>query len=414
VSASPSPPPPPHPPILDVPGDLATHPNPLARHYARFRVADRLLLTGHSHQAWPDVSFHAQVQAWNDAARFVDDKWDRAFDVADRVRRGVSRLLDVDGGEIALGQNTFGLVARFLSALPLRERPRLVTTDGEFHTIRRLLSRLEEEGVEVARVPAHPVSDLAGRVSGAVDHRTAAVLVSSVLFEDGLIVPDLRLVQDACLREGAELLVDAYHSVNVAPFSIREDRLEWAFVVGGGYKYLQWGEGACFLRIPPRSTHRPVLTGWFSEFGELAEPPREGMVQYGSGPARFAGSTYDPTAHYRADAVLDHFEELGLTPPLLRSVSRHQVRRLILRLEEGDPDPRVLRLDSGVDPESRAGFLSLRTPFASDFVASLRARGVLTDARGEYLRLGPAPYLSDAQLDDAMAHVLEVAAELGS
>ena len=29
----------------------------LAVHYSRFRVAERLLLTGHSHQAWPDGGF---------------------------------------------------------------------------------------------------------------------------------------------------------------------------------------------------------------------------------------------------------------------------------------------------------------------------------------------------------------------
>ena len=46
--------------------------NPLASHYSRFHVAERLLLTGHSHQAWPDVSFDAQQQAWLDAAEFVD------------------------------------------------------------------------------------------------------------------------------------------------------------------------------------------------------------------------------------------------------------------------------------------------------------------------------------------------------
>src|SRR5262245_34123045 len=34
--------------------DLRQRPNALARFYTRFRVADRLLLTGHSHQAWPD------------------------------------------------------------------------------------------------------------------------------------------------------------------------------------------------------------------------------------------------------------------------------------------------------------------------------------------------------------------------
>ena len=51
--------------------------NPLAGHYSRFRVADRVLLTGHSHQAWPDVAFEAQQRAWLDAAEFVGPFQDR-------------------------------------------------------------------------------------------------------------------------------------------------------------------------------------------------------------------------------------------------------------------------------------------------------------------------------------------------
>ena len=60
----------------------------IARHYSRFRVSERVLLTGHSHQAWPDLAFDAQRQAWLDAAELVDDKWGRAFEVADEVRAG--------------------------------------------------------------------------------------------------------------------------------------------------------------------------------------------------------------------------------------------------------------------------------------------------------------------------------------
>ena len=52
--------------------DLRWTPNALAGHYSAFRVAERLLLTGHSHQAWPDVGFDAQQQAWRDAAELVD------------------------------------------------------------------------------------------------------------------------------------------------------------------------------------------------------------------------------------------------------------------------------------------------------------------------------------------------------
>jgi kynureninase len=36
-------------------------------------------------------------------------------------------------------------------------------------------------------------------------------------------------------------------------------------------------------------------------------------------------------------------------------------------------------------------------------VSALRARGVWADVRGEMLRLGPAPYVSDAQIETAVA-----------
>ena len=67
---------------------LTGSPNSLAAHYRRFAVADRLLLTGHSHQAWPDIGFEAQAEAWLDAAELVDEKWERAFARADQVRDG--------------------------------------------------------------------------------------------------------------------------------------------------------------------------------------------------------------------------------------------------------------------------------------------------------------------------------------
>src|SRR3989442_11989234 len=175
----------------------------LAAHYTRFRVAERLLLTGHSHQAWPDVGFEAQQRAWLDAAELVDEKWGRAAEQAAWVQAGWRRLLEEPEGEVALGQNTHQLVTRLLSALPLRDRPRLLTTDGEFHTIRRQLDRLAEEGIDVVKVPALPAATLAERLARVVDDRTAAVLVSAVLYTNAHIVPNLRATLEAWEREGA-------------------------------------------------------------------------------------------------------------------------------------------------------------------------------------------------------------------
>ena len=373
----------------------------LAPHYSRFRVAERVLLTGHSHQAWPDVGFDAQQQAWLDAAEYVDDKWERAAGQAERVRAGFARLLGVSGDQVALGQNTHELVTRWLSALPLRERPRLVTTDGEFHSLRRQMRRLAEAPLDVETVEAAPVETLAARLAAAVDDRTAAVLVSSVMYETAAIVPHLDVLAEACRRQGARLLVDAYHHLNVVPFDVAAMKLDDAFVTGGGYKYCQLGEGNSFLRVPPGTRLRPLLTGWFAEFEALEAAARD-IVAYGAGAAAFAGATYDPTSNYRAAAVFAFHEAQGLTPDRLRAISRQQVASLKSAIEHLDLDPAAARIEPMAD-ERRGGFLAVRMPTATVIARALRRRGVFVDARGDILRLGPAPYVSDEQIETAVA-----------
>ncbi|GAA4103426.1 hypothetical protein ACFFOS_03065 [Nocardioides kongjuensis] len=368
----------------------------LAGHYTRFRVADRLLLTGHAHQAWPDVAREGVLEAYDDAALDVDRKWARAEDRAERLRAGVRVLMDEPGAEIALGASAHELLVRFLSALPLRSRPRLVTTDGEFDSARRQLDRLPEIGVEVVRVPAAPVETLAERLAALVDARTAAVVVSSVLFESARIVPGLASVAEACERAGSELLVDAYHQLGVVPLSVVDSGLAGTWIVGGGYKYLQLGEGNCFLRVPPHASRmRPVVTGWFAHEAD-----------------RFAGSTYDPTSHYRAARVLDFFVEQGLTPARLREISLHQRGLLARGFDALDLPDEVLTRDRATPAEGFGGFLALVSPQAARLRAALAERGVHADHRGRHLRLGPAPYLTDDQLTEAIGLLGEAAAGL--
>src|SRR6185295_613179 len=165
----------------------------------------------------------------------------------------------------------------------------------------------------------------------------------------------------ACRRVGAELVVDAYHHLNVVPFGLERDGLGDAFVVGGGYKYAQLGEGNCFLRIPPGREHlRPAITGWFSEFARISGPAT-GQVLYGEGHARWAGATYDPTSHYRAACVFDFFEAETLTPELLRAVSQHQIGRMMAAFDALDLDPAMIARDRSVPLVAIGGFLALAT-----------------------------------------------------
>jgi kynureninase len=389
------------------PGDLASA---LAPAYARAGVADRILLSGHSHQAWPDVALEGQIEALDDAARLLDAKWERAFAKAEAVREGFRGWLAEPAAEIALGASTHELVLRFLSALDLRRRPRLITTDGEFHTLRRQLARLGEAGLEVVRVPSPPAATLAERIAALVDDRTGAVLVSAVQFETAHVVPGLHALAESCARVGAELLVDAYHALGPMPFPVGELGLETAWIVGGGYKYLQLGEGNCFLRLPAHAdTLRPAITGWFAEFAELADEHDPDRVAYGAGAARFAGATYDPTSHYRAARVFAFFAERRLTAALLRASYRRQLDVLRARFDALDLPEEIATRDHETPPDAIGGFLALVSPHAGRLQRELEARGVRCDSRGRHLRLGPAPYVSDAQLEAAVGALGEVA-----
>ena len=389
------------------PGGRSLTANPLARHYSRFRVGERLLLTGHSHPAWPDVGFEAQQRAWLDAAEFVDEKWERAAVQAALVRAGFARLIGDSPGNIALGQNTHELVTRWLSALALPKRPRIVTTDGEFHSLRRQVDRLAEEGIAIINVPAQPAGTLVERMIAEIHSETACTMVSSVLFETAEIIPDLDALAATCRHQGVPLLIDAYHQINVVPFDLQRG-LNDVFVVGGGYKYCQLGEGNCFLRVPPDIHMRPVLTGWFAAF-EALEQPAPGRVVYGAGAAAFSGATYDVTSHYRAAAVFAFHELQELTAGKLRAISRHQVGLLKAEFERLDISPARARIEQMPD-DRRGGFLAIRIPDARDIAHRLHERSVYVDARGDLLRVGPAPYLRDDQLRDAMAALGEVLA----
>ena len=364
--------------------------------YSRFLRDDRILLTGHSHQAWPDIAADGLLRSFADAAEFVDDKWAHAAQAASAVRVAAAACLGGAPEDYALAPNTHELVSRFLSALPWRSRRHLVTTTGEFHSMRRQLGRLVEEGVEVTAVPTEPLDTLSMRLAEAVRANTAALMVSTVLYESSSIVPKLKAAVAAAFDVGAEVLLDAYHHFSIVPWEPIDAR---AYVVAGGYKYAQWGEGCGFMRVPPDCSLRPVYTGWFSDFASLENPSTE--IHYGAGGDRFAGSTYDPASHYRARAVIDFFAQQGMTVEALRAHSLAQTARLIEQLD-------FLPVRTPRDPKGRAGFVTVQVPGASRVVQALRERGIFTDARGDNLRFGPAPFTTNAEIDVAVKALREL------
>ncbi|WP_144212991.1 aminotransferase class V-fold PLP-dependent enzyme [Shewanella donghaensis] len=383
----------------------------LQPHYESFKVSERILLSGHSHQAWPDVAKRGMLQCFDDAAKHIDDKWQLAFEKADRVRQFYRGLLGEPQAQIALGSSTHELILRFLSDLncfkqSLNRPIKIVTTDGEFHSLRRQLNRLKDLNVSIEVVPVNPSNTLAERIISQLDNDTDAVMVSAVFFGTSEIFNDVGLVANAAKSLNIPCLVDAYHALNVVPFNLESWQLTSAFVVAGGYKYCQAGEGNCMLRIPQGYQASPIITGWYAEFDVLNQAP--GKVGYGTGQSAFAGSTYDPTSHYRAAEVFDFFEAHKLTDTKLREISQQQITLLWQGIEALGLSDDCLALPTH-QRVNNAGFLSLTSSKANQWVSSLGERGILCDSRGDQLRFGPAPYLAKAQLENALNIIEDLA-----
>ena len=374
--------------------------------------SSRILLTGHSHQAWPDVAKEGILEAFADAAHHVDDKWNAVFERAESVREEIARVVDGQSSEIALAQNTHELFTRFLSALPLGKRPLVIATSGEFHSVYRQLSAAAQAGIlEVEWVSSDAPSTLAERLIEALSlhgDRCSAVITSSVLFQSGAIVEGLEDLASACLEREVRLFIDAYHSFKVVPLSLERfsESQEIIYLSGGGYKYAQWGEGVCWLRVPTTDSLRPIFTGWFSDFAHLHEPRYDALgrarsINFGERPAeRFAGSTFDPTSLYRAAKVSEFFNQHHLDISTLRAISLRQTQRLLDGLSDRLPPI------TPVEPERRGGFVAFRVEGAHEWSRRLRELHIFTDARGDALRFGPAPYLLDAEIDEAISRAL--------
>jgi len=374
----------------------------LAKHYTRFNVSNRLLFTGHSHQAWPDVALEGIVEAFDVAATKVDTKWDDVFEKIAVMSDYLKKYYDDPNGNYTHSESTHHLIVRWLSGLDLRNKPKIVTTDTEFYSLYRQLTRLSQEGIEIVYVSALPLQGFTQRLEAAMDQRTAAVMISRVYFEHSLINHELSAVAASCRSHGIPLMIDDYHGTNVVPLSVRVAGLEDTFILIGGYKYLQWGEGNCFLRSPDGCTMRPVITGWLASFSSLKQP-RSSVVDYDDGAWRFYGATFDGVSAFRGAAVTRFFDREGLSSGILHKLYAEHVAYMKHRFLALDLDPKEIRLAHDYDLRSNGGFLALRSARALELFSSLKDAGVLTDCRGEVLRFGSAPYMVSSQIDQAFS-----------
>ena len=367
---------------------------------------ERLHFAAHSHHLWPDASFDGQVRAWVEANHFADRKWDLVFGaVIPEAQKHVAGELGLPNPDtVVFAPNTHDFLIRLVSGWETKP-VRILTTDGEFHSFRRQAERWEESGeIVVTRVPLEPFETFDARFTAAAKAGGHdIVLVSQVFFKTGQAIGCIDDLAALAKPEGPWVVIDGYHGFMATPTDL-SGMADQIFYMAGGYKYAMSGEGACFLHAPPGFCERPVVTGWFAEFGNLTGPP-DG-VQYREDGGRFWGATFDSSGLYRFNGVRRMLEDARLTTADVSAHADGLRRRFEAALAAGECG----RLDQAEvlnplvdDGRSHARFLALRHKDAQTWKARLLDEGVVTDVRDQVIRFGFGLYQDAADVERLIA-----------
>jgi len=361
----------------------------------------RLHFAAHSHHLWPDASFDGQMQAWTDAARLADRKWDKVMgEVWPEAQAHVAAEFGTDEPDaIVFAGNTHDFLVRLWAAAPRGAGGalRVLDSKGEFHSARRQFARWAESGdIMLDQIDTEPLDTFADRfVDAAARGNHDLILVSQVLFGSGRIFDAVDRLARLGRTDGPWVVIDGYHAFMALDRPFGSDAAQSAFYLGGGYKYAMAGEGCAFMHAPPGFGPRPPITGWYAEFEDLSLPP--GSVGYAKDARRFLGATFDPSALYRFNAVQRMLNGHKLTTA---RISAHCFA-LQDQLLGGLAATRLGEADLLNPPQGnvRARFLAFRHPQAQRWHEALLARNCVTDVRGDVLRIGFGVYQDESDAE---------------
>ena len=351
--------------------------------FSRVLQREEIYLANHSLGRPPDRvhdDMRTALDAWY---RDMDGAWDLWLKGRDRFRALTARLVGAPRADCIIPKTSAGQGLRaVLNALP--GKPRVATTDGEFDSIDFILRVYRERGrIDLKIMPWAEITAAGAHL----------VVLSTVMFRTGEIVKQLpRLIHDAH-GAGALVMLDVYHHAGVLPLDLAA--LQADFAIGGSYKYLRGGPGACWLYVRPGlvETMRTVDTGWFAKKDAFAyarpEPP-----EFGRGGDAWLESTPPVVAPFQALAGLELTLELGVER--IRTYSLEQKDLLDALLTKQGITVYGASTNYGA-------FLTLKHPQAQFLSSQLEKQGVKTDARGEYLRLCPDILNPRAELERAAA-----------
>ena len=382
---------------------LQRHVAPL---FSRVRAAfrDRIYLANHSLGRPLDAvddDLRECTAAWYTQ---LSDAWDAWGTEMRAYRHRLAQLLNAPRDDCVVPKNSAGQGLRAVLNT-FDTVPRVVATRGEFDSLDVILREYARRG-RIVLTMVEPRGD--GRfdtadIVDAIGSHTDLVVISQVIFTTGQRLADSvrhRGRYAPCRRTPAARRLPCTRRVSGRRYETR-----CRLCRGRQLQISAGGPGACYLYLHPRhldGSLRTLDTGWFAKRDPFAyvrpDPP-----QYGHGGDAFLESTPPVLPFYQARAGQIFTLKIGVER--IREHSLGMQLRLTGLLRD-----RGIVAQGGT--EDRGAFVVVVDDRAEAWATQLEEVGIVTDARGRYLRLCPDLLTTEAELATAANALAKVSVEL--
>lgn len=376
----------------------------LAEYEAPLRLRERggAYLCTHSMGVVPNSAVVAELSAIGKVAEEGIEVWEDGSWMGwlDRYAEVIGRMVGVRPAQVCPVTNITDGLWRVLSTLRFSGRRRtLLQTGMEFTTQLYATHGMEAFGAQVVTVPADPRHHFVpteALVEAILKHEPLLVNLSHVAFESGYR-HELEPIAAACRKVGAIFCLDAAQTGFVYPLNMAE--LQCDCLLLQQHKWGCAGTGAACLVATDDfiAQATPGLVGWMSHAETFAF--EKGPARFGQTAWRFCGGTPDVPSKARGALAAEKLvDDLGIQA--VWAWNQALVTRLEQKLTPVLAD-QVGKVEVIPQPR-RGGWLGLEcfTPErARAITLGLKARHILIDSRGSRLRIGPAFYNQEADLD---------------
>jgi len=350
--------------------------------FSRILAREDVYLANHSLGRPLDVFQEDVIQcldAWPD---LMDEAWTHWMKVLNEWTSGIAELIHWPTSDGIIPKSSAGQGLRaVLNAHP--NRPvKVLSTTLEFDSIDFVLKAYAEQGAAIIDwvnpssseqgIPMFSPADVLNRIQPGID----LVVISLVFFTTGQVMPGINEIIAKAHSVGAKVLLDSYHAAGVIDFSYPEAD----FIIGGSYKYLRGGPGACFLAVNPNCFEMKTLdTGWFAKkeafgFRREAEPIRS------EGGWGWYESTFSVSPMAQALPGLRFTLEIGVN-----SARRYNLQTL-------DQIREILSPFGGFTPADAHGwgaYALLPSTEFTEVIRKFRDEQIVVDGRQGLVRFGP-------------------------